>query len=156
MKRVLCVLCLATVLGGCSGPDFDDPKSLDRILAEAVDEDELQERSDEGAEHIPGRSTLYYLTNKQTPYSGWVKKMYSSGQVSDLMEIKEGKRDGVAMKWYRDGQKQAQAGFKDGKPHGKILHWHKNGQKLGEGSFKNGKEHGLWKEYNGHGQLRKK
>ncbi len=158
MKQFLCVLGLAVVLGGCGSeptlqeraeqvhlPNLDDPATIDRIIQEAVGTGELQSRGPLGAK-------LWYAPK---PYSGWVKIMYSSGQVSDLMEIKEGTRDGVAMKWYRDGQKQAQAGFKDGKLHGLSVTWHKNGQKESEATYKDGKwqrDDGVFEEWYENGQ----
>jgi len=71
MKTLVIAFFASLLLFGCGSPDLDDPKTLDDIIAEAIDEDKLQERGKEGEK-------LFYAPNKQTPYTGWVKKLYEN------------------------------------------------------------------------------
>ena len=110
----------------------DTPNSLsdadvERLLKEAVDFDSLEERDG-----------LFYQNNE--PYSGWLKNMYDSGQVEELVQAKDGKPDGLMTEWHENGQKSVEATYKDGEKHGPIRGWHENGQKLAEGTYKDGEE----------------
>jgi antitoxin component YwqK of YwqJK toxin-antitoxin module len=139
---------LAAVLGGCGGPDFDDPETLDRILAEAVEKDELQGRdiSDQDG------TDIYYKKNQKTPYSGWMKSMYSNGQVESLVQLKEGLRHGESVEWVKSGQKFVKWNYKHGKKHGKFVRWHANGQKYVEGNYKDGKPYGEFEGWHESGE----
>ena len=82
------------------------PKSLsdadvERLLKEAVDYDSLEERD-----------AIFYQGN--TPYSGWVKEMYDSGQAEGLARLKDGKPDGLFAMWHENGQKRSEVMFTDG------------------------------------------
>ena len=110
----------------------DNPPSLsdadiERLLKEAVD-----------SKSLPERDGLIYHDNK--PYSGWGKEMYDSGQAFRLVEVKEGKPDGLMIEWHQNGQKSGEGTLKDGKEDGPVTMWHKNGQKLAEVTFKDGEE----------------
>jgi hypothetical protein len=75
---------LVSLLGGCgppdvASPDLEDKAVLERILAEAVPISQLEERGKPGEE-------LLYLPNKQTPYSGWMKRLDDSGQVQGVSQ----------------------------------------------------------------------
>ena len=80
-------------------PTLDDPATRGKIVAQAIDEHELQKRGEEGAQ-------LYYAPNSQTPYTGWVKQMGENGQLQVLHQLKDGKEHGLMAKWYEDGQKE--------------------------------------------------
>ena len=58
MKTLVIAFFASLLLFGCGSPDLDDPKTLDDIIAEAIDEDKLQERGKEGEK-------LFYAPNKQ-------------------------------------------------------------------------------------------
>ena len=88
MKKLLTAMFVALLMGGFGGPDLDDKKTLDGIIAEAVDYKKLQERGQKGEE-------LNYAPNEQTPYTGWVKEMHDNGQIEMLAQIKDGKQDGL-------------------------------------------------------------
>ena len=109
-----------------SPPSLSDA-DIERLLKEAVD-----------SESLPERDGLIYHDDK--PYSGWGKHMYDSGQVSDLVEFKDGKQNGLMIEWHQNGQKSVEGNFKDGEPHGLVKVWHENGQKLGELKYKDGEE----------------
>ena len=87
-------------------PSADSPEPLisdadvERLLKEAVDYDSLEERDD-----------LVYQDDK--PYSGWAKEMHDSGQAFQLVEVKDGKRNGPAPSWHKNGQKRGEGTIKD-------------------------------------------
>ena len=98
---------------------------IERLLKEAIAFESLEERDG-----------LIYHDDK--PYSGWGKEMRDSDQAFRLVEIKDGKPDGLMIEWHQNGQKWGEATLKDGKPHGLFLRWHENGQKAAEATFKEG------------------
>ena len=82
----------------------ESPKSLsdadvERLLKEAVDYDSLEERD-----------AIFYQGN--TPYSGWGKQMYDSGQAEGLARFKDGKPDGLFAMWHENGQKRSELMWK--------------------------------------------
>jgi antitoxin component YwqK of YwqJK toxin-antitoxin module len=132
MKALFIALFVSLLLFGCGSPDLDDPKTLDGIIAQAIDEDKLQKRGKEGEE-------LFYVPNTQTPYTGWKKKLYKNGQVEELSHFKDGKLEGVVTVWHENGQKKVEINCKDGKLEGFGASWYENGEKKSEGNFKDGK-----------------
>ena len=121
---------------GCGSPNVDDPETLNKIIAEAIDDDKLQWEGKEGKKD--GLSTAWY-ENGQTPYTGWSKEMYEDGQIKSLVQFKDGKKDGLSTAWYENGQKKREINWKDGKYDGLETGWYRNGQKVGEGNYKDGK-----------------
>ena len=101
--------------------DLGDPETLDKIAAEAIDYKKLEWRGEEGEE-------LLYAPDPNTPYTGWEKKMHDNGQVEWLIQVKDGKRDGLATKWYSNGQKMGEGNFKNGKLW-TAVGWKPNGEK---------------------------
>ena len=137
MKNLVFAFFASLLLFGCGSPDLDNAKtlkSLDEIIAEAIDGDKLEKRGKEGEE-------LIYASNVQMPYTGWVK--YENGQVWSLAHFKDGKRNGLTMGWYKNGQKKEEENYKDGKRDGLKTAWYITGQKWEEGNFKDGKRDGL-------------
>ena len=112
-------------VGASAEPSADT--DVERLLKEAVDMESLEERDD-----------LAYQNNE--PFSGWGKMMYDSGQVRGLVQLKDGKHDGLQTYWYKNGQKKDERTFKDGKLDGLMTKWHENGQKKSEGIYKDGEE----------------
>ena len=98
-----------------------------RLLEEAVE-----------FESLTLLNLLFVHNNKRC--SGWVKKMYSSGQLSQLFELKDGKMHGRYIDWYESGQKQFEGFHKDEKPDGLWISWHENGQKQSEDTHKDGEK----------------
>ena len=85
-----------------SGPEpLISDADVERLLKEAVDFDSLEERDD-----------LFYQNNEA--FSGWTKKMYDSGQVQALGQLKDSKPHGLLTEWHENGQKRSEATFKDG------------------------------------------
>ncbi len=106
MKKLLAALFVILLMAGCGAPDLDDKETLDKIIAEAIDADELQARG----------GWLAYAPNKQPPYTGWAKRMYDNGQVRNLIQWKDGKRDGLWIFYNEDGTEGYRSTFKDGEP----------------------------------------
>ena len=82
-------------------PNSLSDADVERLLKEAVDFDSLEERDD-----------LFYQNNEA--FSGWTKKMYDSGQVQALGQLKDSKPHGLLTEWHENGQKRSEATFKDG------------------------------------------
>ena len=116
--------------------NMDDTKVQDAIIAEAIDGKKLQRRGKEGKE-------LLYAPNQETPYTGWAKGIHANGQTDILLQLKNGKRDGLMTQWYSNGQKQSEENYKDGKQDGLETDWYQNGQKRREVNYKDGKMDGL-------------
>ena len=110
----------------------DTPNSLsdadvERLLKEAIDIEPLEEPDD-----------LHYQNNE--PFSGWGKMMYDSGQVLVLVQLKDGKADGLSTSWYEDGQKAQESTYKDGERDGLMTSWNEDGQKSYEVTWKDGEK----------------
>ena len=58
MKTLSISFFASLLLFGCGSPDLDDPKTLDDIIAEAMDEDKLQKRGRDG-------EILFYAPNPE-------------------------------------------------------------------------------------------
>ena len=123
MKFNSILFAVLVLLGGCGEPNLDDAKTLDKILAEAIDDDKIQERGQTWSE------IFLYAPNEQEPYTGWIKKMYDNGQVQILFHTKNGKKDGLTTQWYESGQKELERTFKDGKLISSEF-WKTNGEKI--------------------------
>ena len=157
MKKLLLAMFVALLMVGCGGPDdeensfgwsdankpastgvldLDDNETRNRIAAEAIDSGKLQKKGEEGDQ-------LYYAPNQQTAYTGWAKSMHDNGQVQNLAQFKDGRRDGLLTAWHEDGHKMVEGNYKDGKEDGLWTNWYENRQKGGEGNFKDGKPNGL-------------
>ena len=81
------------------------------LLARAIDENKLQVKGN-SLDFLPKR---HFALNEQTPYTGWVKKMWSNGQIKEIYQLKDGMVDGLASRWYKNGQKESVQKFKNGK-----------------------------------------
>ena len=146
MKLVI-TFCLAlTLLVGCSGePNWDDPKVREKILAEAIDADNLQTRKS------PSGEELGYAPNQEQPYTGWVKTELFDDPI--LIQVQHGKANGIYIEWHSDhGQIRRKGTLKNGKGEGLWTWWHDNGQKEQEGTYKNNEQEGLWIEWDENGQ----
>jgi len=149
MKKLLAAMFVALLLAGCGEEslDFDDPATLDKIIAEAIDEEELEWKGKYGEE-------LLYAPNQQMPYSGWVKEKYANGQIGGLFHYKDGNLHGLSTWWYESGQKEWERNYKDGIQNGLTVHWYENGQREMEGFYKDGWKDGLWTYYTEDGSVK--
>ncbi len=103
-------------------PNLDDPKVREQILAEALDEDNLQTRQS------PSGEELYYAPNQETPYTGWVKATEDDIPYA-LWQMQNGKMHGIYLKWYDNQQNQEKVFYKDGVENGLWTFWAENGEK---------------------------
>jgi antitoxin component YwqK of YwqJK toxin-antitoxin module len=126
--------------------DLDDPATLDKILAEAIESEKLQWRGERLAE-------LCYAPKGQAPYTGWMKTMREDGQIKEVTQYKDGKRDGLWTEWYENGQKAKQGCYSDSML-GLFTWWYENGHKKEEGNHKDGMQHGIWTTWYENGQKR--
>ena len=160
MKKLLAAMFVALLMVGCgedgeSGEDspesnqtsaetpeaktaqddkinLDDNEILDKIIAGAIDLDKLQRKEKEG-------EILYYAPNKQTPYTGWVKRMHGNGQIAWLVQYKDGKKwKGLCMAWYENGQKNFEGRWKKSKKPWTVVVWKPNGEKCPDTNLKDG------------------
>ena len=114
---VLLTLCVNAETDG----NLDDPETLDKIISEAIDHEKLEWRGEKGEE-------LLYAPDPNTPYTGWEKKMHDNGQIEWLIQVKDGKRDGLGTRWYSNGHKMGEGNFKNGKLI-TVVGWKPNGEK---------------------------
>jgi antitoxin component YwqK of YwqJK toxin-antitoxin module len=97
--------------------DLDDPTTRNKIIAEAIDDDE-----------------------KPSSYTGWVKRTYLIGQISYLVQYKDGKPNGLLTSWYENGLMHGEGYYKNGKQDGLSIKWFvSNGQRQVEATYKDGK-----------------
>ena len=137
-------LCLAEE----AKPNLDDPDTLKKILAEAIDDYDLEYGEDENKGLICAPVSL-------RPLTGWAKMVNREGQLRNLEYYKDGKKDGLQTSWYENGQKYSEINHKDGTKHGLQTYWHENGQKQKEITLKDGGKHSTeirWKK-NGQKQV---
>ena len=137
-------LCLAEE----AKPNLDDPATLKKILAEAIDDYDLEYGEDENKGLICAPVSL-------RPLTGWAKMVNREGQLRNLEYYKDGKKDGLQTSWYENGQKYSEINHKDGTKHGLQTYWHENGQKQKEITLKDGGKHSTeirWKK-NGQKQV---
>ena len=139
--KVLSVFCIMFVLLiGCGEPNLDDPKIREKIIAEAIDEDNLQTRK------TPSGEELRYAPNQERPYAGWVKRD------RELWQFQNGKPNGLYISWFWNGQNSEKGIFRNGEKVGLWTEWHDNGQKWEEGTYKEGKKNGRWTEWDQNGE----
>jgi antitoxin component YwqK of YwqJK toxin-antitoxin module len=112
--------------------NLDDNETLAKTIAGAIDLDKLQRKEKAG-------EILYYAPNKQTPYTGWVKRMHGNGQIAWLVQYKDGKKwKGLCMAWYENGQKNFEGRWKKSKKPWTVVVWKPNGEKCPDTNLKDG------------------
>jgi antitoxin component YwqK of YwqJK toxin-antitoxin module len=123
-----------------SNPNLDDSIIRKNILAEAIDAEDLEWRSEEGDE-------LAFTPDSDTPYTGWVRDMHENQRINILGQYVDGKQHGLSTEWYENGKKKYEVTYKDGKEHGLLTAWSENGKKISEANMKNHNRHGLETEW---------
>ena len=127
-------LFIVLIMVGCGESiDLDDKETRGKIIAEAIDWDEIVKRDQ-----------TVYDANDQTPLTGWVKMVHDNGQVRELSQYKDGKADGLGIEWYEIGQKEREHTYKDGKLVTAVA-WKPNGEKCPVTNVVNG--NGVWVRY---------
>ena len=109
---------------------MDDPETLDKVIAEAIDDEELEKRGEKGEE-------LWYAPNHHKPYTGWLKLTYDDGALMSLIQCQDGKMDGLSLGWNNKGWKEEESTRKDGKILSYVT-FKPNGEKCPETNIMNG------------------
>jgi antitoxin component YwqK of YwqJK toxin-antitoxin module len=111
MKATLFALFVGLMMVGCGESpkpsevaDMNDTAPKKDAIETAVDWSKLQ-----------NRNGLWYLPNKETPFTGRAELFYENGQKEWETNWKDGKYDGLSITWYENGQKESEQNFKDGK-----------------------------------------
>ncbi len=103
-----------------SWPDLSDPKKLAEVMALATPAERIPVTTKNG-------ERVLYLNDRNTPFTGWSKKMHPNGKIDDLIHYKNGKQDGPWNRWYDNGQRQYDFLMKQGKMMS-GLGWKPNGE----------------------------
>jgi len=127
MKKLLSLLPLLAIIG-CS--------------PERVHIDDIQENKE-----------AKMLFDQGKPFTGITYDVYSNGQLSFELEIKDGKRNGLYQAWYENGQWHLKGTYKDAKLDGLLQEWYENGQLLLQATFKDDELNGLYQEWDENGTL---
>ena len=106
---------------------------------------------------VQKRNGVYYLPNKQEPFTGqnvcvyksddWLPQYHSKGYFLN------GLRDGKWTWWYESGQKWTEINYINGSLEGKFIWWYKNGQTAEEKEYINGKLEGKVTTWYSNGQI---
>ncbi|SVC43339.1 uncharacterized protein METZ01_LOCUS296193, partial [marine metagenome] len=110
--------------------NLDDPETLKKVIAEAIDDKELEQRGEESEE-------LWYAPSQQWPYTGWRKVTYDDGEIMGLNQCRHGKLDGPSIGWSNIGRKEEEVTWKDGKIMTYVV-FKPNGEKCPETNVVNG------------------
>jgi|MEHZ01.4.fsa_nt_MEHZ011298861.1_2 antitoxin component YwqK of YwqJK toxin-antitoxin module len=141
MKAMLFALFVALLMVGCGESsipkaiDLDDPTTLDRIIAEAID---VEKAGMTDAPILPWNHRRRLAPGTQKPYTGWMKSMYANGRVKGLSRLKDGIRNGQSVEFYENGRKESAGSMKDHRYYGLQTQWYENGQKWSEQNYKDG------------------
>jgi antitoxin component YwqK of YwqJK toxin-antitoxin module len=111
------------------GDAMDSPD--DDIVQNAVHERELRALNRDGK--------TFYSKDGTTPYTGYAKLMYPSGQVQQLKQYKDGIGNGQCRGWNEIGLKIFEGTYKSGQEHGVVTHWYPNGKIKSQKTYENGK-----------------
>ena len=91
-----------------SWPDLSDSKQLAKVLGLAMPVERIPVTTKDG-------ERVLYLADRNTPFTGWSKKLHANGKIDDLIHYKNGKQDGPWNRWYDNGQRQYDFMMKQGK-----------------------------------------
>ena len=141
MKRLILASAFLGLLSGCGDEEeafpeiinpLDSPEARQEALAKALLPDALS--------NLPGDVELdeplsfqedapkNYFGPDGSPYSGWVKNLYPSGEVASLFECREGKQDGLHTAWYDGGGKMIERTWVAGVREGPFIAWSPSGE----------------------------
>lgn len=136
---------LLPLAGGCGAPDLHDPETVEKIVAEALNVEDLQERGD-----------LAYASNRSEPYSGWAVEYYTGDPPRVLKQLShyvDGEPHGQLTHWYENSQMEGQGKTVDGELHGQYTTWYDNGQMESQGDYVDGEQHDQWTQWYENGQM---
>ena len=110
--------------------NLDDPETLAKVIAEAIDDKELEQRGEKGDE-------LWYAPNQLKPHTGWRKVTCDDGRTMALGHCRDGKLEGLSIGWSSNGCKEEESTWKDGKIMTYVV-FKPNGEKCPETNVVNG------------------
>jgi hypothetical protein len=97
------------------------------------------------------RDGLFYKPNSNEPLTARVELYRENGQLKQVGNVVNGKREGLVQWWHDNGQLSQKATYVNGKREGLYQKWHKNGQLWQEATYVNGNEEG-WRFWDENGQ----
>lgn len=95
---------------------------------------------------------LYYGKNGKL-YADTLREHYADGSIKFVINIVDGKKDGIGFFYSTDGKKEQQS-YKLGIKDGLWINWNETGVKIAEARYKNGSKNGFWHVWDTNGQKR--
>lgn len=95
---------------------------------------------------------LYYSKTGKL-YSDTLREYYADGSLKFVINIVEGKKDGIGF-FYTVDKKKEQQSYKQGIKDGLWINWDEAGAKVAEARYMAGKKEGYWYVWDGKGQKR--
>lgn len=145
MRYLLLPLALF-LLGSCSVPDLSDPTVLADAKTRAIELKLLERKFMYGMFHL-------FVDEEGKPFTGWVKSMNPSGQISELGYLIDGRKEGLWISWNEQGNKLSEIFWAEDRMEGPFKAWHPNGQVKVAGQTRDGEVDGPWTEYYASGQI---
>ena len=125
-------LALQEIIGcGEDVVDLDDNETLDEIIAEAIVFDQVTN------DYTGWAKKIYYFGSANDPNTGLPQR--GGGQISDLVQLKDGNVNGPWIYYQRNGVKVREINYKNGNVDGLWTTWYENGQKRSEHDNHDGK-----------------
>lgn len=135
-----CIIFSLFFLFNCHNEHFKKdelPITQSEVLAQPpVDISELVLQKDIG---------LVYYQNK--PFTGCSFLKYPNGNTAEIINYKNGIKDGDFKKWFEDGTLSFEAFYVNGKRNGVSRSWWFNGNMRSESHYKNGQVNGVQKQW---------
>jgi antitoxin component YwqK of YwqJK toxin-antitoxin module len=127
---------------------LDDPETVDELIPKAVYENSLRYRR-KAADGLYGDGTKGETIGRQaytnttayldeSPFTGWMKKVWDNGEIRHLSQFKNGKQDGPSFSWYENGQKSEESYWTAGKYNGTHTIWNIEGTVIKRETWNNG------------------
>jgi len=105
------------------------------------------------AQNIVLKNGLYYSENN-TLYTGVYTAFSKAATKESVLEINNGKLNGVATYYYADGSIMETGNFINNEKHGQWLRWAETGAKIAEAFYSTGKKDGNWLIWDANGTKR--
>ncbi len=102
--------------------------------------------------HLKKLKGVYYFDD--TPYTGTLVEIFSNGDTSSMITLKDGIRNGITKKWWQNGHLKMNANFENGLYDGRVEEWYENGARFSSFHYKNGKEDGKQKGWEINGDIK--
>ena len=90
------------------------------------------------------KSSLTYLKNSDTPFSGQISGKFKNGNNSIIGQYDEGKKVGVWTLFYDNGNEKEKGTYSNGNKIGNWISYYKDGVISSKGDYIKGEKDGLW------------